>query len=101
MDSADEKSTQKIIPNKGEKISKSKGTCLTARELLNCYDVDFLRFYFAKNINDKKSEFSFKSVNMIATETVIKNWLFGCDYGRNMIRFQKSTRGYFYEIRIF
>lgn len=64
-----------FVTNEGQKISKSKGTCLTARELLNNYDVDFLRFYFAKNISDKK-DLDYKSkdfINCINGE-LINNW---------------------------
>ena len=43
-----------FVTNEGQKISKSRGTALTAQQLLEKYDVDFLRFYFAKNISDKK-----------------------------------------------
>lgn len=44
----DEIFAYEFVTNEGQKISKSKGTCLTAKQLLNQYDVDFLRFYFAK-----------------------------------------------------
>ncbi|MEG1751824.1 MAG: methionine--tRNA ligase [Clostridia bacterium] len=48
------------VTMEGEKISKSKGTALTARELLEEFNADFVRYYFAKNINDKKdTNFSF------------------------------------------
>lgn len=46
----------------------------------------------SKNINEKKSEFSFKSVNMIATETVIKNWLFA----NNFKRIEKTDTNYYF-----
>ena len=64
-----------FVTNEGQKISKSKGTCLTARELLNKYDVDFLRFYFAKYISDKK-DLDYRSQDFINTINgeLINNW---------------------------
>ena len=71
----DEIFAYEFVTNEGQKISKSKGTCLTARELLNKYDVDFLRFYFAKNISDKKDlDYRNKDfINCINGE-LINNW---------------------------
>ena len=59
----------------GKKISKSAGTCLTVEELLNAFDSDMIRFYFAKNVNDKKDlNFTFLDfVNTINGE-LINNW---------------------------
>ena len=64
-----------FVTNEGQKISKSKGTCLTARELLDEYNADFLRFYFSKNINDKK-DLDFKRSDFINTINgeLINNW---------------------------
>lgn len=59
----------------GKKISKSAGTCLTAKELLNSIDVDFVRFYFAKNVNDKKDlNFSFQDLVNTVNGELINNW---------------------------
>ena len=71
----DEIFAYEFVTNEGQKISKSKGTCLTARELLNNYDVDFLRFYFAKNISAKKDlDYRTKDfINCINGE-LINNW---------------------------
>ena len=64
-----------FVTNEGQKISKSKGTCLTAKALLDKYQVDFLRFYFAKNISDKK-DLDFKEKDFIQTINgeLINNW---------------------------
>jgi len=59
----------------GKKISKSAGTCLTVRELLNAIDTDFVRFYFAKNVNDKKDlNFSFQDLVNTVNGELINNW---------------------------
>ena len=63
------------VTYEGQKISKSKGTCLTAQSLLDKYPLDYLRFYFAKNISDKK-DLDFKEhdfINSINGE-LINNW---------------------------
>lgn len=59
----------------GKKISKSAGTCLTVEELLQEFNSDMIRFYFAKNVNDKKDlNFTFLDfVNTINGE-LINNW---------------------------
>ena len=71
----DEIFAYEFVTNEGQKISKSKGTCLTARELLNNYDVDFLRFYFSKYISDKK-DLDFRLVDFVNTTNgeLINNW---------------------------
>ena len=63
------------VTNNGQKISKSKGTCLTARSLLEKYPTDFIRFYFSKNISDKK-DLDFKEQDFIQTINgeLINNW---------------------------
>ena len=59
----------------GKKISKSAGTCLTVRELLDSLDIDFVRFYFAKNVNDKKDlNFSFQDLVNTVNGELINNW---------------------------
>ncbi|MBE7076639.1 MAG: methionine--tRNA ligase [Clostridiales bacterium] len=64
-----------FVNNEGQKISKSKGTCLTARELLEKFDVDFLRFYFAKNISDKKDlDFRLEEFANTVNGELINNW---------------------------
>jgi len=37
-----------------DKMSKSKGNLITAEELANTFDVDAIRYYFLRNVNDKK-----------------------------------------------
>jgi methionyl-tRNA synthetase len=37
----------------GKKMSKSGGNYITARELLDKYDVDYIRYYFLKTISDR------------------------------------------------
>lgn len=59
----------------GKKISKSAGTCLTSKELLDSLDSDFVRFYFAKNVNDKKDlNFSFQDLVNTVNGELINNW---------------------------
>ena len=41
---------------KKEKMSKSRGTLLTAREYLELYEPEHLRFYYAKNLSRKMSD---------------------------------------------
>lgn len=64
-----------FVTNEGQKISKSKGTCLTINALLDKYPLDFLRFYFSKNINDKK-DLDFKEQDFLQTINgeLINNW---------------------------
>lgn len=71
----DEILAYEFVTNEGQKISKSKGTCLTARQLLDKYDVDFLRFYFAKNISDKK-DLDYRNKDFIdcINGELINNW---------------------------
>ena len=71
----DEIFAYEFVTNEGQKISKSKGTCLTASELLKKYDVDFLRFYFAKNISDKKDlDYRNKDFINCVNGELINNW---------------------------
>lgn len=37
----------------GKKMSKSDGNYITARELIDRFDVDFIRYYFLRNVNDR------------------------------------------------
>ena len=59
----------------GQKISKSRGNCITIDELLDNYDLDFLRYYFAKNISDKK-DLDFTKTDFVNTINgeLINNW---------------------------
>lgn len=64
-----------FVTNNGQKISKSRGTCLTVRQLLETFDVDFLRFYFAKNVTDKKDlDFSLTELISSVNGELINNW---------------------------
>jgi methionyl-tRNA synthetase len=58
------------ITMNGKKISKSDGNYITARELIDNFDIDFIRYYFLRNINDKKdADFSFRDfVNTVNGE---------------------------------
>ncbi|MDD4408667.1 MAG: methionine--tRNA ligase, partial [Clostridia bacterium] len=59
----------------GKKISKSGGTYLTVKEFVKIIDSDFLRYYFAKTINDKKDvNFSFSDFVNTVNGEVINNW---------------------------
>ena len=40
----------------GEKMSKSRGNFFTAREYLDCYDPELLRFYYASNLSKTVSD---------------------------------------------
>lgn len=63
------------VTNEGQKISKSKGTCLTARKLLSEFNVDFLRYYFAKNISDRKDlDYNCKEFISNINGELINNW---------------------------
>jgi methionyl-tRNA synthetase len=54
------------ITMNGKKISKSDGNYITARELIDNFDVDYLRYYFLKNTNDKKDA-NFSFADFVAT----------------------------------
>jgi methionyl-tRNA synthetase len=56
----------------GKKMSKSDGNYITARELIDRFDVDYIRYYFLRNVNDKKdANFAFSDfVNTINGELV-------------------------------
>jgi len=56
----------------GKKMSKSGGTLLLASELSDAFDTDMIRFYFLRNINDRKDvNFSFSDfVNVINGELI-------------------------------
>lgn len=59
----------------GQKLSKSRGNCITARQLLEKYNVDFLRFYFARNISDKKDlDFTYADFSNCINGELINNW---------------------------
>ena len=71
----DEIFAYEYVTNNGQKISKSKGTYLTSQDLLDKYDVDFLRYYFAKNINDKKDlDYSAYDFANSVNGELINNW---------------------------
>lgn len=56
----------------GQKISKSAGNYISARQLLDNFDVDMIRYYFLRNVNDKKdANFSFADfVNTVNGELI-------------------------------
>lgn len=43
----------------GQKMSKSRGTFITAREYLNCLSPEYLRYYFAAKLNDGVDDLDF------------------------------------------
>lgn len=51
----------------GEKMSKSKGTMVTARHYLRYYDPDFLRYYFSSKINGTLSDIDFCVTDFVNT----------------------------------
>lgn len=53
-----------VLENK--KMSKSAGTFLTAEEILDAFDVDLVRYYFLRNINDRK-DFNFTFTDFVNT----------------------------------
>ena len=56
----------------GKKISKSAGNYITVRQMVDNFDVDFIRYYFLRNVNDKKdANFSFEDfVNTVNGELI-------------------------------
>lgn len=56
----------------GKKISKSAGNYITVRQMLDNFNVDFIRYYFLRNVNDKKdANFSFADfVNTVNGELI-------------------------------
>lgn len=56
----------------GKKMSKSDGNYITARELIDGFDVDFIRYYFLRNVNDRHdANFAFADfVNTVNGELV-------------------------------
>jgi methionyl-tRNA synthetase len=50
----------------GSKMSKSAGTLLSAETLTDAFDVDLIRFYFLRNINDRK-DFNFTFTDFVNT----------------------------------
>lgn len=59
----------------GKKISKSAGTALSAKELLDIIPVDLVRYYFLKNISDRKDlNFSFLDFVNTVNGELINNW---------------------------
>jgi methionyl-tRNA synthetase len=51
---------------KGDKLSKSKGSLVTAEELVNKVDSDMIRYYFQKHVNDRK-DVNFSYDEFVAT----------------------------------
>ena len=47
-------------------MSKSAGTLLSAEEMSDAFDVDLIRFYFLRNINDRK-DFNFTFTDFVNT----------------------------------
>ena len=56
----------------GKKISKSSGNYISARQLIDNFDADMIRYYFLRNTNDKKdANFSFEDfVNTVNGELI-------------------------------
>ena len=45
--------------NVGQKMSKSRGTFITARDYLEHLDPDYLRYYFAAKLNNRVEDLDF------------------------------------------
>jgi len=58
-------SSEYVLLN-GKKMSKSTGNYLTAEDLVSKYDVDAIRYYFLRNVNDKK-DVNFTTEDFVAT----------------------------------
>jgi methionyl-tRNA synthetase len=60
------------ITLEGKKMSKSAGTLLTAHEMSDAFDADLIRYYFLRNMNDRKDvNFAFTDfVNVVNGELV-------------------------------
>jgi methionyl-tRNA synthetase len=54
------------ITMNGKKISKSDGNYITAREMIDSFEPDYLRYYFLRNVNDKKDA-NFSFADFVAT----------------------------------
>jgi len=59
----------------GKKISKSTGNYISARQLIDNFDVDMIRYYFLRNTNDKKdANFSFEDFVYTVNGELIDNY---------------------------
>ena len=59
----------------GKKISKSSGNYITARQLIDNFDIDMIRYYFLRNTNDKKdANFSFEDFVYTVNGELIDNF---------------------------
>ncbi|MBO4823157.1 MAG: methionine--tRNA ligase [Clostridia bacterium] len=59
----------------GKKISKSSGNYISARQLIDNFDVDMIRYYFLRNTNDKKdANFSFEDFVYTVNGELIDNY---------------------------
>lgn len=59
----------------GKKMSKSAGTLLTAAEMCEAFDIDLVRYYFLRNINDRKdSNFTFTDFVNTCNGELINNF---------------------------
>jgi len=59
----------------GQKISKSKGNLITAEELANTFDIDMIRYYFLRTVNDKRdSNFTIQDFINVVNGEVVNNF---------------------------
>ena len=59
----------------GKKISKSTGNYISARQLIDNFDTDMIRYYFLRNTNDKKdANFSFEDFVYTVNGELIDNY---------------------------
>lgn len=59
----------------GKKISKSTGNYISARQLIDNFDIDMIRYYFLRNTNDKKdANFSFEDFVYTVNGELIDNF---------------------------
>ena len=59
----------------GKKISKSTGNYITARQLIDNFDADMIRYYFLRNTNDKKdTNFTFEDFVYTVNGELIDNY---------------------------
>ncbi|MBO4726656.1 MAG: methionine--tRNA ligase [Clostridia bacterium] len=59
----------------GKKISKSTGNYISARQLIDNFNVDMIRYYFLRNTNDKKdANFSFEDFVYTVNGELIDNF---------------------------
>lgn len=59
----------------GDKISKSKGNLIRAEQLIEAFDIDMIRYYFLRNVNDRKDvNFTFEDFCGVVNGELVNGW---------------------------